>query len=198
MRELLTQMGELRDCVADELADPASAILDIDRKVSEKMRTDLSINEFGAPLAGSLLPYIDKQLANGQSKEEWKAQAETNKILGVTNTPIPIDGLCVRVGAMRCHSQAFTIKLNKNVPIEDVHSILSQANDWVKVLPDSRDIALQELTPTKVTGTLSVPVGRIRKLNMGPEYLSAFSVGDQLLWGAAEPLRRMLRILKED
>jgi len=197
MRELLTQMGELRDCVASELSNPASAILDIDRKVVEKMRGDLSTAEFGAPLAGSLLPYIDKQLANGQSREEWKAQAETNKILGVDGAPIPVDGVCVRIGAMRCHSQAFTIKLNKDVPLEDIESLMAQANDWVKVVPNDRDATLQELTPTKATGTLSVPVGRIRKLNMGPKYLSAFSVGDQLLWGAAEPLRRMLRILLE-
>lgn len=197
MRELLVQMGELRDCVADELANPASAILDIDRKVAEKMRGDLSTSEFGAPLAGSLLPYIDKQMPNGQSREEWKAQAETNKILGVDGQPIPIDGICVRIGAMRCHSQAFTIKLTKDVSVADVESILAQANEWVKVLPDERDVSIQDLTPTRATGTLDVPVGRIRKLNMGPEYISAFSVGDQLLWGAAEPLRRMLRILKE-
>jgi len=195
MRELLIQMGELRDCVADDLADPSSAILDIDRKVSEKMRGDLTTAEFGAPLAGSLLPYIDKQLDNGQSREEWKAQAETNKILGIGSSPIPVDGVCVRIGAMRCHSQAFTIKLKKDLPISEIEAILAQANDWVKVLPNDREVSLQELTPTKVTGTLSVPVGRIRKLNMGPEYVSAFSVGDQLLWGAAEPLRRMLRIL---
>lgn len=197
MRELLTQMGELRDCVAPELADPASAILDIDKKVSEKMRGDLSMSEFGAPLAGSLLPYIDKQLENGQSREEWKAQAETNKILGVDGQPIPVDGICVRIGAMRCHSQAFTIKLNKDISVSEIEGILANANDWVNVLPDDRDTSLKELTPTAATGTLSVPVGRIRKLNMGPEYISAFSVGDQLLWGAAEPLRRMLRILKE-
>lgn len=197
MRELLIQMGELRDCVAPELADPASAILDIDKKVSEKMRGDLSMSEFGAPLAGSLLPYIDKQLENGQSREEWKAQAETNKILGVDGQPIPVDGICVRIGAMRCHSQAFTIKLSKDVSVSEIEGILANANDWVNVLPDDRDISLKELTPTAATGTLSVPVGRIRKLNMGPEYISAFSVGDQLLWGAAEPLRRMLRILKE-
>lgn len=196
MRELLNQMGELRDCVASDLADPASAILDIDRKVVEKMRGDLSIDEFGAPLAGSLLPYIDKQLENGQSREEWKAQAETNKILGSDEQPIPVDGICVRIGAMRCHSQAFTIKLKKDIPVEEIEQILASANDWVKVIPNDREATLQELTPTKVTGTLSVPVGRIRKLNMGPEYISAFSVGDQLLWGAAEPLRRMLNILK--
>ncbi len=197
MRELLTQMGELRDCVASDLADPASAILDIDRKVAEKMRSDLSINEFGAPLAGSLLPYIDKQLENGQSREEWKAQAETNKILGLSESPIPVDGICVRIGAMRCHSQAFTIKLKKDLPVAEIEGILAEANDWVKVLPNDREASIQELTPTQVTGTLAVPVGRIRKLNMGPEYISAFSVGDQLLWGAAEPLRRMLNILKQ-
>lgn len=196
MRELLTQMGELRDCVATELADPASAILDIDRKVSEKMRGDLSIDEFGAPLAGSLIPYIDKQMENGQSREEWKAQVETNKILGLSANPVPVDGICVRIGAMRCHSQAFTIKMNKDLPVAEIESLLASANDWVKVLPNEREASIQELSPAKVTGTLSVPVGRIRKLNMGPEYISAFSVGDQLLWGAAEPLRRMLRILQ--
>lgn len=197
MRELLTQMGELRDSVAGELADPASAILDIDRKVTEAMRGELSTAEFGAPLAGSLLPYIDKQMPNQQSREEWKAQVETNKILGISDSPIPVDGLCVRIGAMRCHSQAFTIKLKRDVPVSDVEGMLADANDWVKVIADERDLSLSELTPTKVTGTLSVPVGRIRKLNMGPEYLSAFSVGDQLLWGAAEPLRRMLRIIQD-
>jgi len=159
MRELLTQMGELRDCVAPELADPASAILDIDKKVSEKMRGDLSMSEFGAPLAGSLLPYIDKQLENGQSREEWKAQAETNKILGVDGQPIPVDGICVRIGAMRCHSQAFTIKLNKDISVSEIEGILANANDWVNVLPDDRDTSLKELTPTAATGTLSVPVG---------------------------------------
>jgi aspartate-semialdehyde dehydrogenase len=197
MRELLTQMGELRDSVASELADPASAILDIDKKVTEAMRGGLSTAEFGAPLAGSLLPYIDKQMPNHQSREEWKAQVETNKILGISDTPIPVDGICVRIGAMRCHSQAFTIKLKSDIPVSEIEGLLAQANDWVKVLPDERETSLSELTPTKVTGTLSVPVGRIRKLNMGPDYISAFSVGDQLLWGAAEPLRRMLRILKE-
>ncbi len=197
MRELLVQMGELRDAVANELNDPASAILDIDRKVAAKMRSDLSIREFGAPLAGSLLPYIDKQMDNGQSREEWKAQAETNKILGITGEPVPIDGVCVRIGAMRCHSQAFTIKLKQNVGTDELMDILAQANDWVSVLPNDRDISLSQLTPTHATGTLNVPVGRLRKLNMGPKYVSAFSVGDQLLWGAAEPLRRMLRILLE-
>jgi aspartate-semialdehyde dehydrogenase len=197
MRELLTQMGELRDCVADELADPASAILDIDRKVINNMRSGLSIDEFGAPLAGSLLPYIDKQLENFQSKEEWKGHVETNKILGLSDNQVPIDGICVRIGAMRCHSQAFTVKLKADVPLDEIEDIIASANDWVRVVPNTREASLADLTPTKVTGTLLVPVGRLRKMNMGPEYLSAFSVGDQLLWGAAEPLRRMLSILQE-
>ncbi len=149
------------------------------------------------PLAGSLIPWIDKDLGNGQSKEEWKGAAETNKILGLDNAPIPIDGLCVRIGAMRCHSQALTIKLKKNVPLEDVHAIIASANDWVQVVPNEREITMRELTPAAVTGTLTVPVGRLRKMSMGDDYLSAFTVGDQLLWGAAEPLRRMLRILLE-
>lgn len=195
MRELITQMGEIHHAVAPELADPASAILEIDRKVVDTMRGGLTTDRFGAPLAGSLLPYIDVQLDNGQSKEEWKAQAEANKILGRSNNPVPVDGICVRVGAMRCHSQALTIKLNKDVPLADVENILASANDWVKVIPNDREASLKELTPTKVTGTLSVPIGRLRKMSMGPQYLTAFTVGDQLLWGAAEPLRRMLKIL---
>ncbi|WNO10971.1 aspartate-semialdehyde dehydrogenase [Teredinibacter sp. KSP-S5-2] len=197
MRELITQMGQIRDAVAPELADPASAILDIDRKVASAMRNDLLIDNFGAPLAGSLLPYIDSQLESGQSREEWKGEVETNKILGSSANPVPVDGICVRIGAMRCHSQALTIKLKKDIPLDEVSDIIAKANDWVKVVPNDRDVTLQELTPTKVTGTLSIPVGRLRKMSMGPEYLSAFTVGDQLLWGAAEPLRRMLRILKE-
>jgi len=198
MRELITQMGEIHDSVSDELNDPAAAILDIDRKVAEKMRGDLSIDQFGAPLSGSLLPYIDKQLENGQSKEEWKAEVETNKILSLKGDDlVPVDGVCVRIGAMRCHSQAFTIKLRKDIPLTEIESIIASANDWVKVIPNNRDETLEELTPTKVTGTLSIPIGRLRKLSMGPEYVTAFSVGDQLLWGAAEPLRRMLNILKE-
>ncbi len=196
MRELIAQMGGIHASVASLLADPASAILDIDRQVAETMRNDLPITQFGAPLAGSLLPYIDKQLENGQSREEWKAQAETNKILGAGQT-IPLDGICVRVGAMRCHSQAITLKLKKDLPIAEIEQIIGTANDWVKVIPNDREASLAELTPTKVTGTLSIPVGRLRKMNMGPEYLSAFTVGDQLLWGAAEPLRRMLKILQE-
>ncbi|WP_159567045.1 aspartate-semialdehyde dehydrogenase [Budvicia diplopodorum] len=195
MRELLTQMGMLHANVAKELQDPASAILDIERKVTEQMRSGvLPVDNFGVPLAGSLIPWIDKQLENGQSREEWKGQAETNKILN-TSSPIPVDGLCVRVGALRCHSQAFTLKLKKDVPLADIHSMLAENNQWVKVVPNDREISMRELTPAAVTGTLSTPVGRLRKLNMGPEYLSAFTVGDQLLWGAAEPLRRMLRIL---
>jgi len=196
MRELLNQMGAIRDTVKDSLLDPASAILEIDRSVSEFIRSDqYPSDKFGVPLAGSLIPYIDSQLESGQSREEWKAQAETNKILGSTTKPIPIDGLCVRVGAMRCHSQALTIKLNKEVSISEIQDILASANNWVKVIPDDRDLTMQELTPAKVTGTLNVPIGRIRHLSMGSHYISAFTVGDQLLWGAAEPLRRMLNII---
>ncbi|CCK04228.1 Aspartate-semialdehyde dehydrogenase [Cronobacter sakazakii 701] len=195
MRELLTQMGLLQQHVAAELADPASAILDIERKVTQLTRSgELPVDNFGVPLAGGLIPWIDKQLDNGQSREEWKGQAETNKILGTSST-IPVDGLCVRIGALRCHSQAFTLKLKKDVSIATIESLLAGHNDWVKVVPNDRDITVRELTPAAVTGTLSTPVGRLRKLNMGPEYLSAFTVGDQLLWGAAEPLRRMLRQL---
>ncbi|MBN3215258.1 aspartate-semialdehyde dehydrogenase [Pectobacterium polaris] len=195
MRELLAQMGSLHGEVAKELQDPASAILDIERKVTALTRSgSLPTDNFGVPLAGSLIPWIDKQLDNGQSREEWKGQAETNKILS-TSSVIPVDGLCVRVGALRCHSQAFTIKLKKDVALPEIEQLLATHNDWVKVVPNDRDITMRELTPAAVTGTLSTPVGRLRKLNMGPEYLSAFTVGDQLLWGAAEPLRRMLRIL---
>ncbi|RUM58110.1 MAG: aspartate-semialdehyde dehydrogenase, partial [Marinomonas sp.] len=198
MRELLNQFGLLNAEVANELADPASAILDIDRKVAEKMRSGtLPTDQFGVPLAGSLIPYIDSQLENGQSREEWKAQAECNKILGIDGNPIPVDGLCVRIGAMRCHSQAYTIKLNKDIPVADIEGLLAEHNQWVDVVPNDKQATMERLTPTVTTGTLNIPVGRIRKLNMGPEYISAFSVGDQLLWGAAEPLRRMLRILIE-
>lgn len=197
MRELITQMGSIRDAVAPELSDPASAILDIDRKVAEHMRNGLPVDEFGVPLAGSLLPYIDRQLENFQSREEWKGQAETNKILGRDASPIPVDGLCVRVGAMRCHSQALTIKLKQDVPLADIESLLAEASQWSQVVPNEREQTLSDLTPTAVTGTLTVPVGRLRKMNMGPRYLSAFTVGDQLLWGAAEPLRRMLAILRQ-
>ena len=195
MRELLTQMGQLHHSVATELTNPASAILDIERKVTELTRSgELPVDNFGVPLAGGLIPWIDKQLDNGQTREEWKGQAETNKILNTANT-IPVDGLCVRIGALRCHSQAFTIKLKKDVSIPTVEELLAAHNPWAKVVPNDRDITMRELTPAAVTGTLTTPVGRLRKLNMGPEFLSAFTVGDQLLWGAAEPLRRMLRQL---
>ena len=198
MRELIQQMGAIHGAVADRLEQPASAILEIDRIVAETMRSsNFPTTHFGVPLAGSLIPWIDKQLDNGQSREEWKGQAETNKILGRSEQPIPIDGICVRIGSMRCHSQALTIKLARNVPLDELVEMISTANDWVKVVPNEREISMRELTPTAVTGTLSVPVGRLRKLNMGPEYLGAFTCGDQLLWGAAEPLRRMLRILLE-
>lgn len=199
MRELLAQMGAAHASVENLLADPASAILDIDRDVAEAMRSEaFPTDNFGVPLAGSLIPWIDTQLPNGQSREEWKGGAETNKILGRESNPVPIDGLCVRVGAMRCHSQALTIKLKQNLPIDEIESMLAEANDWVKVIPNDRERTVQELTPAVVNGTLSVPVGRLRKLSMGEDYLSAFTVGDQLLWGAAEPLRRMLRILLQD
>jgi aspartate-semialdehyde dehydrogenase len=195
MRELLTQMGMLHNHVAKELQDPASAILDIERKVTALTRSgSLPTDNFGVPLAGGLIPWIDKQLDNGQSKEEWKGQAETNKILNRSSI-IPVDGLCVRIGALRCHSQAFTLKLKKDVSIPEIEQMLASHNEWVRVIPNDRDLSMRELTPAAVTGTMNTPVGRLRKLNMGPEYLSAFTVGDQLLWGAAEPLRRMLRIL---
>jgi aspartate-semialdehyde dehydrogenase len=203
MRELLSQMGMLHASVADLLSDPASAILDIDRKVSETMRSPAfpTKNFRGAALAGSLIPWIDSLAEHGQSKEEWKGGAECNKILGRPpfRAPgsIPVDGLCVRVGAMRCHSQGLTIKLKKDVPLDEISGIIASGNEWVKVVPNEREISERELTPAAVTGTLSVPVGRLHKLAMGPEYLGAFTVGDQLLWGAAEPLRRMLRILLE-
>jgi len=198
MRELLNQMGEAYFAASQLLADPASAILDIDRTVAGTLRNEkFPTSQFGVPLAGSLIPWIDKDLGNGQSKEEWKGGAETNKILGREANPIIIDGLCVRIGAMRCHSQALTIKLTKNVPLDEIVQMLAEANQWAKVIPNEREVSMRELTPAAVTGTLNTPVGRLRKLNMGDEYLSAFTVGDQLLWGAAEPLRRMLRILIE-
>lgn len=203
MRELLSQMGELNRSVKELLDDPASAILDIDREVAGTMRDEVfPASNFGVPLAGSLIPWIDKDLGNGQSKEEWKGGVETNKILGrgegFSAPVVPIDGLCVRIGAMRCHSQALTLKLRKDIPVDEIESLLATANDWVKVVPNQREASMRDLTPTAVTGTLTVPVGRIRKLAMGGEYISAFTVGDQLLWGAAEPLRRMLRVLLED
>lgn len=198
MRELLNQMGETHRTVSSLLDDPASAILDIDREVAGVLRDDaFPKSNFGVPLAGSLIPWIDKDLGNGQSKEEWKARAETNKILGLNGDQINIDGLCVRIGAMRCHSQALTVKLKQDVPMDEIESIIAGHNAWVKVVPNQKEISMTDLTPAAVTGTLTVPVGRMRKMYMGGEYLSAFTVGDQLLWGAAEPLRRMLRILVE-
>lgn len=196
MRELISQMGAIHANVKEKVDNPATAILEIDQQVSEFIRSsDYPSEQFGVPLAGSLIPYIDSQLPSGQSREEWKAQAEANKILGIKDKQVPIDGICVRVGAMRCHSQAITLKLKKDLPVDEIERMLAEHNEWVKVIPNDRDITMQELTPAKVTGTLSIPVGRIRKLSMGPEYISAFTVGDQLLWGAAEPLRRMLRIV---
>jgi aspartate-semialdehyde dehydrogenase len=196
MRELLSQMGAAHASVKSLLDDPASAILDIDRDVATALRSDkFPKANFGVPLAGSLIPWIDKDLGNGQSKEEWKGMAETNKILGRSNSPIPVDGVCVRIGAMRCHSQALTIKLTRDVPLAEIEAMLASANDWAKVIPNQRDATIQSLTPAAVTGKLDVPIGRLRKLPMGGTYLSAFTVGDQLLWGAAEPLRRMMRIL---
>jgi aspartate-semialdehyde dehydrogenase len=199
MRELLTQFGLLNASVKTELADPASAILEIDRKVLATQQSgQLPTEHFGIPLAGNLIPWIDKDLGNGMSREEWKGEAETNKILGrgegFGTTPIPIDGLCVRIGAMRCHSQALTIKLKRDVPMDEIAEIVSTGTAWAKFIPNTKEDTLRALSPVSVTGTLDIPVGRMRKLSMGPEYLGAFTIGDQLLWGAAEPLRRMLRI----
>jgi aspartate-semialdehyde dehydrogenase len=197
MRELLNQMGVLEGAVSDLLGNPSSAILDIDRKVTDSLRGNvLPTEEFGYPLAGSLLPWIEREVEDGQSREEWKGYAETNKILNY-DEPIPIDGICVRVGSMRCHSQALTIRLNKNLPISEIEALIDNDNDWVKLVPNNKADSLEELTPTAVSGTLAIPVGRVRKMKMGPQYISAFTCGDQLLWGAAEPLRRMLRILKD-
>ena len=199
MKELIAQMGSIHASVADKLADPQAAILEIDKLVTQQIASsDLPQEQFGVPLAGSLIPWIDVPMPSGQSKEEWKAQVEANKILGSSKQPVPIDGLCVRIGAMRCHSQAMTIKLREDISVEKIEQILASHNEWVKVIPNERDITATDLTPVKVTGTLSIPVGRIRKLAMGPKYISAFTVGDQLLWGAAEPLRRMLRIIVDN
>jgi aspartate-semialdehyde dehydrogenase len=196
MRDLVAQMATIGERAKPLLDDPASAILDIDRAVTETVRSgSFPKSNTGQPLAASLLPWIDKDLGNGQSREEWKAQAEANKILGRNGHAIPMDGVCVRVGAMRCHSQALTIKLRRPLPIDEVEGMLAEAHDWVKVVPNRKEETLAELTPAAVTGKLAVPVGRLRKLPMGEDYLAAFTVGDQLLWGAAEPLRRMLRIL---
>ena len=215
MRELLTQFGSLHSEVSDLLDDPKSAILDIDRQLLGRQKAMLDTPEsgrFGAVLSGSLIPWIDSDMGNGVSREEWKGMAETNKILGLgpenqgsataangaNHKAIPVDGFCVRIGAMRCHSQALTIKLTRDVPADEIEAIIAASNDWVKVVPNTKDATLRDLTPVAVTGTLDIPVGRIRKLAMGPEYLGAFTIGDQLLWGAAEPLRRILRILIED
>jgi len=197
MRELIEQMACIGTASKDLLDNPASAALDLDKRVIETMRgSDFPVANFGFPLAGSVLPWIDSELENGQSREEWKGIAETNKILGTKKT-IPIDGLCVRIGAMRCHCQALTIKLTRDVPLDEISGIISQANDWVKVIPNTKEQTLKHLTPAAVTGRLDVPVGRIRKLNISPEYLTLYTVGDQLLWGAAEPIRRMLKIALE-
>jgi len=195
MRELLSQFGTLNNVVSTELDDPASAILDIDRKVLAHQRTDVDATQFGVPLAGSLIPWIDADLGNGQSKEEWKAGVETNKILGTSDeNRIIMDGLCVRIGAMRSHSQALTLKLREDLSVAEIEKLLAEDNEWAKVIPNTKEASMAGLTPVAASGTLDIPVGRIRKMEMGPEYISAFTVGDQLLWGAAEPLRRMLNI----
>jgi len=196
MRELVAQMGVVHGAAAAEVADPSSTILQIDRIVTSTLRSaELPTEHFGHPLAGSLLPWIDKDLGSGQSREEWKAMAETNKILGRSNAPIPVDGICVRIGAMRCHSQAVLAKLRRDVPLGEIEAMLASAHEWVDVIANEKDASLRELTPAAVSGTLRVPIGRLRKPAIGPEYLVAFTVGDQLLWGAAEPLRRVLRII---
>lgn len=204
MRELLTQFGTLNSEVKSLLDDPKSAILEIDRKVLARQQalTASETANFGVPLGGSLIPWIDKDMGNGMSREEWKGGAETNKILGqgpaFGTKETPVDGLCIRVGSMRCHSQALTFKLKKDVPLADIEAMIAADNEWVRVVPNTREATVRDLTPVAVTGTMGIPVGRLRKLAMGPEYLGAFTIGDQLLWGAAEPLRRMLRILLED
>jgi aspartate-semialdehyde dehydrogenase len=200
MRELIEQMGHLHAAARDSLSDPASAILEIDHAVSMELLSDrLPVRSIGAPLAGSLIPWIHDDLGNGVSREEWKAGAEANKILGRPTMGEPrslvVDGLCVRIGAMRCHSQALTIKLRTDLPLPEIERILDDANEWVTVIPNNREDSIRELSPAKVSGTMSIPIGRLRKLAMGAEYVTAFTVGDQLLWGAAEPLRRMLRLL---
>jgi len=198
MRELISQMGALNDSVANLLADQDSSIIDVDSGINAAFRdSSFPTADCGAALAGSLIPWIDSDLGNGQSREEWKAEAETNKILERSGDAIiPVDGLCVRIGAMRCHSQALTIKLRKDLPMDEIEAILGSANEWCELVPNTREASIDKLSPAYVSGTLNVPVGRLRKMNMGPEYLSAFTVGDQLLWGAAEPLRRTLQLLK--
>jgi aspartate-semialdehyde dehydrogenase len=196
MRELLEQMGFLHRSAAAALADPAAGILEVDRAVTAALADpEFPKAQFGVPLAANLIPWIDKDLGNGQSREEWKAGAESNKIMGTTGTPVPVEGICVRVGAMRCHSQALTIKLNRDLPLPEIEALLAGGNDWVRVIPNDRDASIAALSPAAVSGRLTVPIGRLRKLAMGGDYLSAFTVGDQLLWGAAEPLRRTMRFL---
>jgi len=196
MRELLDQMGFVHAAAASALANPAATILDVDRAVSQALaHPDFPRANFGVPLAANLIPWIDKDLGNGQSREEWKAGAESNKIMGTTATPVPVEGVCVRVSAMRCHSQALTIKLRRDLPLADIEALIAGGNDWVRVVPNEREASMRKLSPAAVSGQLTVPIGRLRKLAMGPEYLSAFTVGDQLLWGAAEPLRRTMRFL---
>ncbi|MFC6354312.1 aspartate-semialdehyde dehydrogenase [Rothia nasimurium] len=196
MREVLKQFGDINGHVSSELDDPASAILEIDRKVLELQRSgELDTTQFGVPLAGSLIPWIDSDLGNGQSREEWKAEAESNKILGLEGDDrVVLDGLCVRIATMRSHSQALTLKLKEDLTVEEIEKIIDEDNEWSKVIPNTKDATVEGLTPVAASGTLDIPVGRIRKLNMGPQYISAFTVGDQLLWGAAEPVRRMLKI----
>ena len=199
MKELLQQMRYLAEKAGPDIDDPASSILDVDRRVTEAMRDgSIPSAQFGAVLGGSLIPWIDKPVENGQSKEEWKGFVETNKILGLSDNPIPVDGLCVRIGSMRCHSQAITLKLKRDVPVDEIEDMIEKANPWAKVVPNDKDITVKELSPAAVSGTLTVPVGKLHKMNIGPEYLAAFTVGDQLLWGAAEPIRRMLKILLEE
>ena len=196
MRELVAQMRSIGDKAAPILDDPASAILDLDRTVTDTLRSDAyPVENWGVPLGASLIPWIDRAMDNGQTREEWKGFVETNKILGRSDNPIPIDGQCIRIGAMRCHSQAFTIKLKKNVPLDEINAALAANNDWVRVIPNNKEDSIKDLTPAAVTGTLNVPVGRVRKMNIGENFLTAFSVGDQLLWGAAEPLLRILNII---
>ncbi len=196
MKELVSQMRTIGDQAAPILDDPAAAILDLDRKVTDTIRSDgFPVDNWAVPLGASLIPWIDRAMDNGQTREEWKGYVETNKILGRSDNPIPIDGQCIRIGAMRCHSQAFTIKLKQDVPLDDINSALAGNNDWVKVVPNTKEDSIKDLTPAAATGTLTVPIGRIRKMNLGDDFLTAFSVGDQLLWGAAEPLRRILNII---
>jgi aspartate-semialdehyde dehydrogenase len=196
MQELVAQMKTIGDAASDILKQSPVAALELDRNVTDTLRSGaFPTDNWAVPLAASLIPWIDRAMDNGQTREEWKGGVETNKILGRMDRPVPIDGQCVRIGAMRCHSQAFTIKLKKNIPLDDIHAMLADNNDWVKVIPNIKENTIKELTPAAVTGTLTVPVGRIRKMNLGEQYLTAFSVGDQLLWGAAEPLRRILNII---